>query len=344
MDGSTDQFSDEEQGFLEIAAEQLSELLYGRADVFVNAGLASASEGKGGGKVAVVNSSDIATPFQVELVSLNFCFDEFVDPSVKFFEIIVSLHVSVSQLCHPRAVIVEVPTADNKSGMGRRKSIVRNSGEMALNMRNRLIFNVATRDLPRAARILFRVSGGKKKKGPFIPIGWAAAPIFDFKGCMDTQVTVNLFEGDNEVPINTTLSNSRNDRAPSLSAVSCADLVMANSSASSHVTVVHSMPPSRSSPIQARVENFTDSDMTELDRILLLSFNPLSTNLLTAEDKDFLWDIRYNILERPELLAAFLMCVHWENAEHVQEVSRRQPELIELCMIQRCVCAGVRVA
>lgn len=321
VDGSLDQFTDEEQGFLEIAAEQLSELLFGRADVFVNAGMVNASEGKtSNGKVAVVNSADVATPFQVELVSLNFNYEEFVDPSVKFFEIVVSLHVAVSQLCHPRAVIVEVPVAESEGGVRRRKSIVTQSGEMALNMRNRLIFNVATRDLPRAARILFRVSGGKKKKGPFTPIGWAAAPIFDFKGCMDCQVTVNLFEGDNDVPINTTLTNTRNARAPSLSSVLCADLIMASSSSAPRVTVVHSMPPSKSSPIQGHVENFTESDVIELDRIFLLSFNPLSTNLLTAEDKDFLWDIRYNILERPDLLAAFLMCVQWHNAEHVQEV------------------------
>ncbi|CAE7514021.1 Pde11, partial [Symbiodinium microadriaticum] len=197
VDGSLDLFTDEEQGFLEIAAEQLSELLFGRADVFVNAGLAHASEGKAG-QVAVVNSSDVATPFQVELVSLNFNFEEFVDPSVRFFEIVVSLHVAVSQLCHPRAVVVEVPSTESGGGVRRRKSMVTSSGEMALNMRNRLIFNVATRDLPRSARILFRVSGGKKKKGPFVPIGWAAAPIFDFKGCLDSQVTVNLFHGDND--------------------------------------------------------------------------------------------------------------------------------------------------
>lgn len=317
--GGLEVFTEEEQGFLEIAAEQLSELLFGRADVFVHAGLVHASEDTGS-QVAVVKSSDVATPFQVELVSLNFCLEEFVDPSVKFIEIVVSLHVAVSQLCYPRAVVVEVPTSESGMGVHRRKSMVTNSGEMALSLRNRLIFNVSTRDLPRSARILYRVSGGKKRKGPFTPIGWAAAPIFDFKGCMDCQVTVNLFEGDNDVPINTTLSNTRNGRAPSLSSVLCADLIMGVGSPTSRVTVVHSMPPSKASPIQGHVEHFTESDMMELDRILLLSFNPLSTNLLTPDDKDFLWSIRYNILERPELLAAFLMCVQWHNAEHVQEV------------------------
>lgn len=316
VDGSHDEFTNEEQGFLELAAEQLSELLYGRADVFLNTG-STLNSTENDVSIAVVNSSDVMTPFQVELISFNFYFEESIDPSYKYFEIIVSLHLGVSQLCHPRSVIVEIPLPEG--GGKRRKSIVANSGEMSLNLRNRLIFNIATRDLPRAGRILFRIGGSKKKKGPFEPIGWAAAPIFDFKGRMDCQVSVNLFNGDNDVPINTTLSNTHNDRSPSLSAVLCADLILSSNPSTPRITVIHSMPQN-SKAIQGAVEQFTESSMMELERILLLSFNPMSTQLLTSDDKEFLWSLRYNILERPELLAAFLMCVQWQNAEHVQEV------------------------
>lgn len=316
LDGSHDAFTAEEQGFLELAAEQLSELLYGRADVFLNAGTSNSTDNES--EVAVVNSADVMTPFQVELISFNFYFEEYVNPSFKYLEIVVSLHLGVSPLCHSRSFIMEIPYPDGSSSK-RRKSIVANGGEMALNLRNRLIFNISTRDLPRAARILFRVGGSKKKKGPFEPIGWAAAPIFDFKGRMDCQVSVNLFEGDNDVPINTTLSNTHNDRSPSLSAVLSADLILNSNPNTPRITIIHSMPIN-SKAIQGAVEHFTESSMMELERILLLSFNPLSTQLLTPEDKEFLWSLRYNILDRPELLAAFLMCVQWQNAEHVQEV------------------------
>jgi CRP-like cAMP-binding protein len=338
LDGSHDEFTNEEQGFLEIAAEQLSELLYGRADVFLNAGTNNSTEhtSANDASVAIVNSSDVMTPFQVELISFNFFYEEYVDPSVKYLELVVSLHLGVSQLCHSRSVIVEIPTPgsstspDGKSTTSkRRKSLVATSGEMSLNLRNRLIFNIATRDLPRAARILYRVGGSKKKKGPYDPIGWAAAPIYDFKGRMDCQLSVNLFQGDNNVPINTTLTNTHHDRSPSLSAVLCADLILnANTTPSPHhhtatsprlITVIHSMPKTTQT-IQGAVEQFTESSMNELERILLLSFNPLSTQLLTSEDKEFLWSLRYNILDRSELLAAFLMCVQWQNVEHVHEV------------------------
>ena len=46
----------------------------------------------------------------------------------------------------------------------------------------------------------------------------------------------------------------------------------------------------------------------------------MSTTLLTQSDKDFLWGIRYSILDRPELLPAFVMCVSWRDSEQVQEV------------------------
>ena len=82
----------------------------------------------------------------------------------------------------------------------------------------------------------------------------------------------------------------------------------------------------RDGPIQALVTEFTPNIQAELSRLLLLSFNPLSNQLLTASDKQFLWDIRYSILEQSQLLPAFLMSVPWSQAEAVVEVY----ELLEL--------------
>lgn len=311
VNGSEDPFTEEEEEFLMLAAEQLSELLHGRTDLIIENG----SESKKS-EIGLVQTADVPTPFQVELFSFNFFNGEHVNSTFKYFEVKVSMHLALNELCTPRAVVVEIPSAGKNAK-------VPPGGEIVLDLRSRIVFNISTKDVPRAARILFRVSGSKKKKGPFTPVGWAAAPVFDFKGTVDTQVSVSLFEGENDIPINTTLSNTRNPRAPSIAAVLCADIVLAENS-STAVTVVHSMPTPAS--FQAKVENFTPSDTREINRILLLSFNPMSQSLLTQEDKDFLWAIRHNILEKPELLAAFLMCVQWQNAEHVSEVY----EILEL--------------
>jgi CRP-like cAMP-binding protein len=310
VDGSLEPFTAEEQGILELAAEQLADLLYGRVDVLINDPTTPLSNLVK--EVAVVKSSDVATPFQVELFSFNCFMSELktVEPTtICFLEVTVSLHLALNVLCNPRSVIIELPVSGGTS-----------SDEINLTLRNRLIFNISTRDLPRATRILFRVGGSKKRKGPFSAIGWAAAPIFDFKGNMDCQPNVRLFPGDNDVPINTTLSNVHDSRAPSISSVLAADLLFAANITAPRVTIVHSMPEAKLGAIQGSAEDFSPHDIAELQRILLLSFNPLSATLLTQQDKEFLWSLRYNILERPELLAAFLISVQWQIAEHVQQV------------------------
>ena len=310
VNGSMDPFTEEEEEFLMLAAEELSELLHGRTELLRE----ETDEPKA--DVGLVQTADVPTPFQVELFSFNFFNGEHVNPAYKYFEVKVSMHLALNELCTPRSVVVEIPAAGKNAK-------VPPGGEIVLDLQSRVAFNISTKDVPRAARILFRVSGSKKKKGPFVPVGWAAAPVFDFKGTVDTQVSVSLFEGENDIPINTTLSNTRNPRAPSVAAVLCADIVLADNSAAG-VSIVHTMPAP--APFQAKVENFTPENTREINRILLLSFNPMSQELLTTEDKDFLWSIRHNILEKPELLAAFLMCVQWQNAEHVSEVY----EILEL--------------
>ena len=310
VNGSLDPFTEEEEEFLMLAAEQLSDLLHGRNELIAD------DDNQQKVDVGIVHTAEVATPFQVELFSFNFFNGEYVNPAFKYFEVRVSMHLALNELCTPRAVVVEIPSAGKNAK-------VPPGGEIVLDLKSRVVFNISTKDVPRAARILFRVSGSKKKKGPYMPVGWAAAPVFDFKGMVDTQVSVSLFEGDNDVPINTTLSNSRNTRAPSIAAVLCADIVLADSS-NSAISVMHTMPTPP--PFQAKVETFSPSDAREINRILLLSFNPMSQELLTSEDKDFLWSFRHKILEKPELLPAFLMCVQWQNAEHVSEVY----EILEL--------------
>lgn len=124
-----------------------------------------------------------------------------------------------------------------------------------------------------------------------------------------------------EVPINTTLSNDNDLLATTLSAVLSPDLVLATDSKTPRVRIVHSMP-NRIEPIEGdkNVEGLSDAHARELDRILKLSFNPLSMTLLTEMDKEFLWELRYNILNRADLLPAFVMSIMWNDSERVQEL------------------------
>jgi hypothetical protein len=151
------------------------------------------------------------------------------------------------------------------------------------------------KDLPRAARIMFKVIGSRTKKidKNSVPLGWAAAAVFDFNGSIACDVNVSLFPDDNNVPINTTLSNVYDEDAMSLSAVLAADFTLADgpdvylehedvresmidtrrpksiSNLLNKTLIVHSMPV-RSTPIVAVPQNFTSFELSELTRILLL--------------------------------------------------------------------------
>ena len=72
-------------------------------------------------------------------------------------------------------------------------------------------FGIAVRDLPRATRILFKIVGRTltRRKGPPPPsgpssgvgLGWVAATLFDFKGCLDPHLdSLQFFPGDTQVP------------------------------------------------------------------------------------------------------------------------------------------------
>lgn len=367
-DGSLEKFSDEQQVILEMAAEQLAELLHGRAELFMRtaashrapqASIVGAVPGytdtsiKRSLSTAVLSSADIDSEFEVELFNISFYYNDDIKPGqYHFFLVEVSLYLALGLLAAPQSVVVAIP-AERVS----HKECGVSTSEVILDVSSRLIFDILVRDLPRATRVMFKLKAAKKKNGPFVTMGWAAAAVFDFKGSLACEVNVQLFPEDNDVPINTTLSNSNTSRAMAISAVLAADFVLSDDpeggafadeggretlggggigpgrresfktmrrgmsvpSLVSKVLIVHTMP-TRSVPIVANHQVFTEAELSEINRILLLSFNPMSTSLLTQADKDFLWGIRYSILDRPELLPAFVMCVSWRNSEQVQEI------------------------
>lgn len=306
-----------------------------------------------------MNSAEAQTPFTIDLFNIGIGgnFREIViKESVVGLELVVSLHLSLGKLCPPQSARFDLPPA-LFSGT-KRKSGVRDVGEPTAfaTIGERLVFDLAVRDLPRATRVLFRLVGLKKKgttsigsgsnsSNTIVPLGWAAATLFDFKGCLDCNVKLFFFPGSVENPISTTLSNvngeevATTDRSSNsagrkdsvissgintvsnLTAMMAPDLVLASDSSTPRVRVVHSMPNRGDEPIEGeRAIRLSDAHMMELDRILMLSFNPLSMNMITDADRDFLWEIRYSILNRADLLPAFVMAVRWENAEHVQEL------------------------
>ena len=229
-------------------------------------------------------------------------------------------------------------------------------------VRKRLTFDIAVSDVPRAARILIKLWGFKRKAkidssggssssgngsvgsgtwgvhssgiadavaagGVFL--GWTASTIFDFKGCVDCMQDLRFFApeaGPVEVPINTTLNNALDPFAAHVGIVLAPDLVLVDNSATPRVRIVHSMPQ-RAEPLEGDAsgeaallasEGHGGAQAKELDRILQLSFNPLSASMLTSTDKAFLWDLRFALLNRAELLPAFVMSVDWSRSEQVR--------------------------
>lgn len=103
-----------------------------------------------------------------------------------------------------------------------------------------------------------------------------------------------VFLGDNDIPINTTLSNNHASVTPSrLEAMLIPDLIT-KQQANSQLRVVHTMPL-RVDPLDSNVElpMFTEAHQRELERIRLLSFHPLCASIMTDEEKEFIWNCRY---------------------------------------------------
>lgn len=338
LDKDPEAFSVEQQKVLELAAQQLSELLLGRADVFIHAGSENSQrsfgQGVGDGMV-LLNSAEISTPFQMDVFAITIGLrgaDMILRESITTLEIQVSIYLALNLLCPPQNISIDALPKIGNPGSGKKGSV--DLSDIHFSVRERITFGINLRDLPRAARILFKIVGHKKKKSASsssgnnpsrVFIGWAAATIFDFKGCLDSVQELNLFlAGDREidVPINTTLNNESDRTVASLSAVLAPDIVLAADAGTPRVRVVHSMPK-RVEPFegdQSNVGVISDAITAELDRILKLSFNPMSMSIITEKEKEFLWDLRYSIFHRANLLPAFVMSVHWSSSEQVQEL------------------------
>lgn len=392
LDGSFEGFSTEAQRVLELAAEQLSELLYGRADVFIHSGGVGAQKSYGqgvGDGLVLLNSAEVKEQFQVEVGNVNlgkYASEVVRREAVLSLEVHVSLHQALGELCWMRSVTVDLPVhassateaaaGGSGSGVGNRSSsssfknskvLSKELEDIVVSIRKRLAFDILVSDVPRAARLLVKLWGFKKKAksvssasgegkhtsigngsrgSPVIGnngnssngaaseatlaaggifLGWTASTVFDFKGCVDCMQNLRLFPPSShivEVPINTTLNNAHDLLAGQIGIVLAPSQVLVGDSATPRVRIVHSMPL-RNEPLEGDSSNgadLSDARGKELDRILQLSFNPLSASMMTQTDKDFLWDLRYSLLNRAELLPAFVMSVNWSQSEQVQEL------------------------
>lgn len=346
QDESEAPFEQEDLEILKVVAEQLSELLHGRADVFVHMGSMGHSgetvvvedPGVAGDSMKLLHSADIDQPVEVELLNLTLCDDAMVAIAldrIPMLEVTISLNLALNTLCPPRVVYVDVPEG------GRRKK-ARKLGEagFAIHLANVVEFDIDVKDLPRACRVLFTVKGIKKKnlsqnsaeRGNLaednVFLGWAAAPCFDFKGCLDAMVDLRLFPTlsageDKHLSMHTHLNNDTDPLATNLSAVMCSNLVEGNEEGIRKVRMLHTMPVRQTaldSNIAAGKNIVTDAEQAKLKSILLKSFSPVATTLLTVEEKEFIWDHRYNIMNKAAFLPAFIMSVSWKDSRRVQEL------------------------
>lgn len=344
LDNSQESFSGEQQRILELAAEQLSELLLGRTEVFIHSGGSGPQKALGqgvGDGLMLLQSSDVNSNFQIDLSTLILgpkTLDVLAKEGMAFLEVQVALFLAMTPLCEPVTLSVEV--APKASTRGNSSRLVRNNdGQWVLSLQERLSFNITVRDLPRATRALIKIYGCRRKRTSSstqlgaaattsagrIPLGWSACTLYDFKGCLDCVKELYFFpeeEREVEVPVSTTLSNGKVGTVCVVNLVLAPDLVLAEDSGTPRVRVVHSLP-ARNDPIDYEIaseDNLSDAHKQELDRILQVSFNPLSLSMLSSVDKDLLWDLRFSILHRAELLPAFVMSVRWNKAERVQEL------------------------
>lgn len=344
-------FTTEQQRVLELAAEQLSELLLGRADVFIQSGASttrSLGQGVGDGMI-LLNSAEICTPFSINFMnfSLGNSIKEIIfKENLLILELTVSLHLALTTLCSPKKIVLDLPQkGTNNKGIP----------NINFSLQEKLIFDdIDVRNLPRATRIMVKLAGYKKKKmseKSRLFLGWTACVAFDFKSCLDGVQTLHFFpfntpsipstnntpveeknnEIEIEVPINTTLSNE-GQNTPStgeITLVLAPDIILPSGEDNlsrdewiTRVRVVHSMPV-RTDPFDAETstsDSLTPAQNDELTRILKLAYNPMSVYIIGEKEKQFLWNVRYMIFNRSNLLPAFVVSIAWNQAEQVQEL------------------------
>lgn len=349
LDSTEEEFSAEQQRILELAAEQLSELLLGRADVFIHSGVGSVQKSLGqgvGDGLMLLNSAEVNTRFQLDVHSLVLgqkAIELIGKEGFNAIEFCASLHLALTPLCDLCSMVTDLSRPPSKS------TSKDDAGPLSwtLPLQDRLTFHIDVRDIPRATRVLCRLYGFRRKKSAGIAgspsvtissaatsssatvpgrmlLGWAACTLYDFKGCLDCVQELFFFppgERDIDTPISTTLSNGRDHSTAVAGLVLAPDLVLSEDCATPRVRVVHSLPQRTELIVNDAVDNdLSPAHLRELDRILKISFNPLSFTMLSNSDKELLWNVRYFILRRADLLPAFVMSVPWNKADRVQEL------------------------
>ena len=83
--------------------------------------------------------------------------------------------------------------------------------------------------------------------------------------------------------------------------------------------IIHGLKTS-TNPVIGEDENLSDTDKAELERLKKLSFNPLALSLITNADREYLWDLRKQLINKSDLLPAFILSMQWHNSDRVQEL------------------------
>ena len=318
---------------LETAAGQFAELLHGRADVFIHSGIPKGNVGAGvSDGLALLNTSDLDNLFQVKVFS--FMIGGAIKSAIRAkafdsLQLEVSLFQALTPLCPSQFININIPSSLRGVQKGKQIKSKQNESVSTLNVEDVVELNIFTRDIPRASRLMVRLIGVKnisKKQTECMHLAWLATNLFDYKGCLDSvKGGLGFFEGYVDAPATTTLSNcilvGEEGFISSVSLVLAPDVILGGDSYHPRVKVIHTLPV-RTEPLDIgdNLEVLKSKEKEELERILQLSFNPLGMELITDNDREFLWDIRYRILHRAELLPAFAMSIEWHEVQQVQEL------------------------
>ena len=328
--GDTNAFTAEETKILEVAAEQLSELVVGRESLMrMPSSRAAGHVGEGSGAgVLILDSSAASTKFGLRLDVVEIPSKVVSVAKGEPVIIEVSLYMGMQLLCPPVTSMIK---SDRARAVDKLDVNILKCGD-------KLQFDIATKDVPRVARIMFKVlipnlsrSSIKveeeevlgevhhhKKKEKSDVFGWAASPVFDFKGNVMWRLDLGMFSGNLDVPIRTTLDNQGESACGTVRAVLLPEVYVDTLNNSTVKFMRHMLEPN-SRPVQPSTATLDEDVQANLERIFLLSFNPCGSLTMTAEDKEFVWSLRYSLFNRPELLPCFVMSVRWDKADDVAE-------------------------
>lgn len=293
-DGS---FTESHVSILQLAANQFEELLQGRMDVFLN------SDWWNG--VSVSHSSEIERPFKIGLQRLVLGEVEqalVAKEGFTIYHVYMYLHLAVHEMCAP--IRFEFKST--------------HTGDMVIDQTQDFDINVC--NLPKSARIFFRVTGKKRKGAKSVHIGWAAGAVFDFKGCLNYNLELCLFHGKSDSLLTTSDSNVHDPQCSKMSVILGPDLsVLDKATQLPRVRIVHEAPVNEE-PIGLDETPLEPSEEARLDELRKLSFNPVGMKAITEDMRAFVWNVRLQIANRPDLLPAFVMSIHWQNSEQVREL------------------------